>query len=279
MGRKIEECVWEHSPYTLASRLVHAEVAYQAGDDHSYLWASQTTIARRAKLSRQTVNEIMSTLAQDGWIEPVEWGELPPEVQARVPDKRVRVYLVLLCEACGRHWGKPGRVGNPDTSTCRVEEPDVSALDPRCVGSSQLVLLPTEVKETGNSITPIEHDFERLWARYPRRVGRQRALRSYTATRRRDISAGVLLDAALAYAESMRRNKTETQFVLHGSTFFGPDEPWRDYVDGPIVHEARRSPLSRGGPSLAELQAAAMAEESEQRDRRLPHGVVELPKG
>jgi hypothetical protein len=82
-----------------------------------------------------------------------------------------------------------------------------------------------------NTTTAIEADFDRCWIAYPRRIARLAALRAYTARRRAGATAEELHTAVEHFAAAMAGRSPE--HILHGATFFGPDERWRDYLDPP----------------------------------------------
>lgn len=75
----------------------------------------------------------------------------------------------------------------------------------------------------------LEGEFQTLWAFYPRKIARNAALRKYRATRSRGIAFEVLFNATCNYRSAVLNEETEQKFIKHGATFFGPDEPWRDY--------------------------------------------------
>lgn len=72
-----------------------------------------------------------------------------------------------------------------------------------------------------------EGEFDRIWEHYPRKVARKQALKKYVATRRRGVGAKALERAVKNYAEE--RDGEDHKFTMHGATFFGPSERWRDY--------------------------------------------------
>jgi hypothetical protein len=80
--------------------------------------------------------------------------------------------------------------------------------------------------------------FEEAWKFYPRKLGKQKALRAFLARLRAKTPPDQLLQATRNYAKACRDK--EPQFVMHGSTFYGPDEPWRDYLNGDPDKAARR---------------------------------------
>lgn len=75
-------------------------------------------------------------------------------------------------------------------------------------------------------------DFDCCWEVYPRKLNRKAALRCYVATRRRGNRADDLLLATQGFAKVMAAEGREWKLIKHGSTFFGPDEPWTDYLPG-----------------------------------------------
>lgn len=83
--------------------------------------------------------------------------------------------------------------------------------------------------ERQSKADPFETDFAEVWAAYPLKRERKGALVAYQATRRRGVTAAELLAATGHYVEDLRATGA---LVKHGKTWFGPKEPWRDYVDG-----------------------------------------------
>lgn len=81
-------------------------------------------------------------------------------------------------------------------------------------------------------------EFEKIWAVYPRKLSKKAALRAYAATRQRRVPADTLLTATEGFAKAMTAEKREWRVIKHGSTFFGPDEHWADYLpDGAAFQE------------------------------------------
>lgn len=73
--------------------------------------------------------------------------------------------------------------------------------------------------------------FEKLWGLYPRKIEKKLALKKYKATLKKGADYKDLLKATENYAKSMAGK--EKEHIKHGATFFGPNEPWREWVDGP----------------------------------------------
>ena len=74
-------------------------------------------------------------------------------------------------------------------------------------------------------------EFERIWEIYPKQVARLKAAKAYAASRKGrkkhkhpPTSARELHEATRRYAKVCEGE--EDEFILHASTFFGPDRRW-----------------------------------------------------
>ena len=104
----------------------------------------------------------------------------------------------------------------------------------------------TEVPLTGDTGPPqydIEHDskttntpaafgdeFVILWEMYPRKDDSAKAQKAYSAQRLAGVTAEDLLMATVNYRLHVEAQKLELRYVKYASTFFGSDEPYRDYL-------------------------------------------------
>jgi len=81
--------------------------------------------------------------------------------------------------------------------------------------------------------TTFEEWFESLWKVYPRKVSKSMAKRACRARVENDKIPRESLERALEnYVTYVKRDRTEQKFIMHGATFFGPNERWLDFVDG-----------------------------------------------
>lgn len=96
-------------------------------------------------------------------------------------------------------------------------------------------LVLVEPETAREKTKPYEDEFAKVWKIYPRKKARAAALRAWQATRRRGVPAEVLSASTFAYA--VARKGQDVEYTLHGSTFFGPDERWRDFDPAASIDE------------------------------------------
>lgn len=97
-------------------------------------------------------------------------------------------------------------------------------------------------------------DFEATWAEYPRKVAKPAAFKAWRSRRRERVPVEELHQAVANYAEVCRKSGKTPEHILHGATFFGPNERWRDYRDdGEALAEVRRLPMAGENPAIARL--------------------------
>jgi hypothetical protein len=98
-------------------------------------------------------------------------------------------------------------------------------------------------KADGSYIYP--PPFERAWSLYPRRDGSNPKTGAYKAFRARVKSGddpAALTTAAEHYAQHCRARQIEgTSYVQQAATFWGPSEPWREFVESRPSPNGQRS--------------------------------------
>lgn len=89
--------------------------------------------------------------------------------------------------------------------------------------------------------------FALFWEVYPRKVGKGKAEKVFI----RELSSGLppdeIMKATANYLAHLRREKTESKFILHGSTFMNQ---WKDWLDP--EHGKSESFSSKGDSDAAE---------------------------
>ena len=84
-----------------------------------------------------------------------------------------------------------------------------------------------EIYKEKESRKDLETEFNELWSLYPRKIGKQNALKSYITARQNGSTYQEVKDGILAYAEYIKKNKTGEKYIKHGSTWFN-QKGWLD---------------------------------------------------
>jgi len=85
-------------------------------------------------------------------------------------------------------------------------------------------------KDTIKDTMRIAHaHFEQLWSKYPKKLGKKRAIRHYNATVKTDHDRAKIEKALANYCLHVER-RGDPEYVKHGSTWFNEWEDWTDYV-------------------------------------------------
>lgn len=126
----------------------------------------------------------------------------------------------------------------------REEEDLLRAAAPRCEGSDQLALVPSPTPAPKHEYPG---QFEDTWAVYPRKIAKKAAFKAWNARRRAGVPTAELHQAVLNFADECVAHGREQRHIMHGSTFFGPDERWKDYLDGPATPAPAPAPRTPAG--------------------------------
>lgn len=86
-------------------------------------------------------------------------------------------------------------------------------------------------------------EFDSLWKKYPRKVGKKEALRHYISARRRNIAMETISDGIDRYNDYIERNGVSKGYIKHGSSWFC-EEAWDDDYSGDCRTNHRASNLS-----------------------------------
>ena len=84
--------------------------------------------------------------------------------------------------------------------------------------------------DKNNNMINFEHEFDQLWAIYPRKQGKKRAFEAYKRSRKKGIEYEVIKNGVNAYLSYIENEKVKPQYIKQGSTFFSQDA-WNDEWD------------------------------------------------
>jgi hypothetical protein len=107
-----------------------------------------------------------------------------------------------------------------------------------------------------------EIDFDQCWSLYPRKDSRKLALKAWGARLKEGVNAMDLLTATEHYAKV--KAGEEERFVMLGSTFFGPNERWVDFLDPACIARAKPQPKK----SKSRQKTDRLMELKRERDQR-----------
>lgn len=239
----IQAVAWvlEHSKSKGTARLVLIALANRVGREDGECWPSMRTVASDAGVaSPSTVKDAVERLEALGEVIILEKGNA----------RRSGKYRLPFAVANGRSGGcsppeHPGaRPANAASSPERTQ---------RSAQTEQNRNEPSGTKRRAVAERPaaLVKDFdEQIWPGYPRKEARLDALDAYIARRREGVEAAELARSVPIFARAMRADGRTKQRIMHGATFFGPHERWRDYLtDVPPERPGRpEEPAPRPAP-------------------------------
>lgn len=92
----------------------------------------------------------------------------------------------------------------------------------------------------------INEDFEFLWSLYPKKKGsKASALKAYERAVKNGVTKETVEKGIRALIEDIQRNKTDSRFIPHGSTWFN-QERWNDDYSSGGIRDERHQTDSRG---------------------------------
>jgi phage replication O-like protein O len=100
-------------------------------------------------------------------------------------------------------------------------------------------------RRKGQAHTP---EFDAAWGLYPKRAGdnpKAKAFKAWNGSLSRGATPEQLTTATKHYADyCQRKGKVGTEYVKQAATFYGPDEPWRDYLTpAQAARSSSRNPM------------------------------------
>lgn len=79
--------------------------------------------------------------------------------------------------------------------------------------------------------------FESFWSIYPRKIGKKEAFKNWNTRLKEKVSPDTLILAATNYAKLCKERGTSSDYIMHPSTFLGPNEKYVDYISPPEPSE------------------------------------------
>ena len=99
------------------------------------------------------------------------------------------------------------------------------------------------------------NEFEELWKLYPRKEGKQVALRVYNTCRKNnETTFEEVKQGILNYIKQIEKNKTQYQYIQHGSTWFN-QKRWTDVYEMPTTKKIEEQEISEEKRNIMSLLA------------------------
>lgn len=137
-------------------------------------------------------------------------------------------------DAANKRWSKETE---NDTNECKVIQSNANeckAMQSNANDTNTKTITNTNTKtNTNNSSSAklservLEDEFQEIWNIYPRKEGRKNALKAYIKARKNGTSQEEIKKGLDAYISKIKAEKTEPQYIKHGSSWFA-QECWLD---------------------------------------------------
>ena len=139
----------------------------------------------------------------------------------------------------GKRGGRPAATKSKPNDT--NEKPKQNQTETK-VKAKDKVKDKVNVKDNINNIIvnpsrTLSDEFTDIWSLYPRKQGRANAMKYYFRARKSGTTFDEVKNGVAAYAEYIKRNKIEYEYIKQGSTFFN-QSAWAD--DWSLTYSKRR---------------------------------------
>lgn len=193
-----------------SAKLLYGEIT-ALSNQKGYCWASNSYFANLYKVDTRTIRRWVSALVKKGYISiELIYGDDNKVTERRLSivreDKNVPTPMTKMSSPLGQKCPHP---------------------------HDKNVLYNNTSNNTSNNTknnNPANADFEKLWAIYPNKKGKPAALKAYEKAVKDGATFAEIERGILAYKAQIAREKTETRFIKHGSTFFN-QRAWLDDYD------------------------------------------------
>lgn len=170
-------------------------------------------------------DRILDALIQTGWIDEIDgqffvhdWEDAQEPLVKYQRERENAARRKREQRQREKERSATGTAPHYESPPAREEAPDAEPTPPATPPSA-----PTQESKYGSS-------FETLWNAYPRKDEKSAAYRCYQARLKDGYSEEEMLKATQAYAEQLRKDKTEKKYIKQAKTFLGPNTPFTDYI-------------------------------------------------
>ena len=130
---------------------------------------------------------------------------------------------------------------SPQTENPYIDKPYIE--NPHTVKRTQLNTNELNIKKLNtkqaNKKDIYISEFEQLWALYPNKKGKDKALSCYIKARNKGVEFETVKQGILDYSKECEIKKREKQYIQHGSTWFN-NSGWNDEYDFTAPYQAQQ---------------------------------------
>ncbi|UED72115.1 phage replisome organizer N-terminal domain-containing protein [Brevibacillus sp. HD3.3A] len=124
------------------------------------------------------------------------------------------------------HRQKKKLLAEGSNGTCNVTVTHGNALDI----DKEIDIEKDKNKKITSGYTP---EFESFWSVYPKKISKKEAVKKWSTRLKEKVEPETLIQAATNYAIECKKRGTSPEFIMHPSTFLGPNEKYADYISPP----------------------------------------------
>ncbi len=133
--------------------------------------------------------------------------------------KLIKYGYIYVQKFDGRQRELKSRLSNFERQTSKICKADIKDLKESNTNNN--------TSNNTESINNISTEFETLWKLYPRKLGKPKALKAYEKARKKGTTFEKVEQGLKAYCKQIEVQKTATEYIKHGSTWFN-GECWND---------------------------------------------------
>jgi hypothetical protein len=212
-GVWIPKEIWLNEDLGWSEKLLLVEIDSLAKNGECF--ASNEYLGKFLRLSKKRVSELITDLNRRRYISvELIYKEGTKEVEKRV--------IRPLAENRHTPSGK---------SVEALAENDYTPLAENRYYNNTLITntnINTSNKTNKTTTGQMEKEFEQLWAKYPRKIGKKKAFDSFKKARKvKKVPYEVIESGLYRYLNYIEQQELDEQYIQHGSTFFN-QEKWQD---------------------------------------------------
>ena len=215
--------IWLSEELGWSEKLLFVEIDSLAKNGECF--ASNDYFAKFFGLSKDRISKMVTSLKRKGFISV----ELVYKPGTKEIDKRI--IRTNVYNPIGENADTPGRkrldpiVENADRGIGENAYDNNTYINNTVSNTNSIKDKKINKKENS---PVIDREFEKIWALYPNKQGKQKAFQHFKKARKiKKIPYEIIENGLYRYIRYLEQQGTDQQYIMHGSTWFG-QEKWQD---------------------------------------------------